>query len=48
MNRGPVPSGLQATGVLREARNVRSFLKRVKEETGLEMTVISGPEEAAA
>jgi exopolyphosphatase/guanosine-5'-triphosphate,3'-diphosphate pyrophosphatase len=43
---GACPVRSAATGVLREARNVRSFLKRVQEEIGLEITVISGQEEA--
>ena len=43
---GAAPIRAAGTGVLREARNVRSFLKKVTEETGLEITIIPGPEEA--
>lgn len=35
-----------ATGVLREALNSQNFLKRVKEEVGIEVRIISGQEEA--
>ncbi len=34
------------TGVIREAKNRKEFLKRIEEETGLKINVISGKEEA--
>ncbi len=36
-----------ATSALREALNSREFIKHVKEETGLELKIISGEQEAA-